>query len=652
MKEMLDLLRDRRAVFFAFVLPLVLYPLVFWGLTALAGSHRRDLEGRDLRVGASGNADDFRRDVETSDHLEVVVADFREEAVRSGEFAAFVEFEFDPGESLGGLPTTRARVNFLTSSAESVEARRRVIEVLDRMQRHALEARFAARGRAVSIDDLIETRALDVSTPVERSAAGLGRMLPFFLVLLLLTGGSFAAIDLVAGEKERGTLETLCVQAVSTSHIVAGKFLAVFLTSVASVALSVAGLLAALSMGLVPRTLVGEDGFVLPFGSLFVVALLILPLAVLSSAVLLGLSAFSRSYREAQYYLMPVTLLSMVPVVLALSPDVTLSGVATVVPVGNVAVAIREALSGRLDVLPLLVVLATTSLYAFLALRKAASLLGSEDVLLGLEPPPLASDVSVEARDRRGLAFGVVMLFVVYFAGSLLQSGSLFSFPVGIALTLWVVVLVPALGYLLFFRRPLDEVFAFGRTRGFDVLLCVPMAAATALVIASYMEFQDTFMPFPQGLVKEFTKLFQMDDLGWFVSFLLFAASPGITEEVLWRGAFQADLDSRRRPFRTIVLVGIFFGAFHLSIHRFAPTAFTGMILAAIRLRTGSIVPCMVFHTCFNATALFGLPLLLEDAENSTPLLDRHLLLVAAVVLIIFGIRRLGDRRNGTGRDG
>jgi membrane protease YdiL (CAAX protease family) len=277
------------------------------------------------------------------------------------------------------------------------------------------------------------------------------------------------------------------------------------------------------------------------------------------------------------------------------------------VPVANVALATREALGGRLDLVPAVLALASTCLYAWLMVRKAAQLLEREEVVLVIESPPLASDASAEGRERRALAFGALAVLVLYFAAGWLQGGGSIDRVTGILLTLWVVVLGLAVAYPLVTRQSFTTALGLRRPAVASLLLAVPMGAACAVVMAAYGRLQDELLPVPRALEEEFERLLSFEGVPSWLRFFVMAVSPGICEELLWRGSFQEDAGARGRPWRTAAITGLYFGLFHLSAYRFVPTAVVGAVLAGVRMRSGSIFPCMVFHTVFNAVAFFGL---------------------------------------------
>ena len=683
-KETLDLLRDRRAVCFAFVLPLLTYPIFFLLASFLKESQEEELKSRLLRVAVVG--DDARLSaLLEAEHfvLETDVSDA--EAVRDGVVDLFLRLEPQPRDGQVGDPgpedsgteddagersgtertetvasgadtqvaaSLRVGVSYLATSPASQEARRRVEGLLDSYRGELLRERLLGRGVQTEPTSFVESVATDLASDEELSGASLGRILPMLLVMLLLTGGSFAALDLVAGEKERGTLETLFVHPVTTDAIVWGKLIVIFGASIVSVVLNLLGVYLSILVGRafdVPAPGFGDSALETPPAlTLGVVLILCLPLAALSSAVLLAVSAYARSFREAQMYLFPVTILAMIAVLPAASPLVTLESAVLVVPVAGVALAMREVLGGNFPWLAIGAVLCLTSLYAAVFLWLASALLKNEKVILGLEAPPLASDASGEGRERRGLLFGSLMLLLVYFAGSALQSWQLYA---GLALTLWGVVLIPSLLYPRLVRLPAQELLGIRRTPAMNYVSATLIAASSLLLISGYMRVQSVFLPFPTEMEEFFRELIGDDDLVPGLRLLLFAVSPAICEELLWRGAFQGEVGARRRTVFTIVVVGIFFGLFHLSIYRVIPTGILGAILALVRIRAGSIFPCMLLHAVYNGLAVQYLGDLLEDEDVAAVLLSPAALAVAAVILAasVWAIRPSQRRQKAEG---
>jgi sodium transport system permease protein len=174
----------------------------------------------------------------------------------------------------------------------------------------------------------------------------------------------YPAIDLAAGEKERGTLETLLTAPVQRWSLVLGKFLVVTLTGIISALIAMLGLYLTVSYGIegLPPELLGAIGQVLEPGTIAAVFALLVPLAMFFAALLLMLSIYARSYKEAVSIISPLTIVVLVPAILALVPGTRLTVATALVPVLNVSLATRELVAGTAS--PALVALVFASLIA------------------------------------------------------------------------------------------------------------------------------------------------------------------------------------------------------------------------------------------------------------------------------------------------
>jgi len=202
----------------------------------------------------------------------------------------------------------------------------------------------------------------------------LGAFLPLILVLMTITGAVYPAIDLTAGERERGTLEILMAAPVPRVSILLAKYVTV---------LTVALLTALVNLGMMTATflVLGVSPGLLTSGPrMFLVLVevlgLLLLLAAFFSAVLLTLTSLARSFKEAQAYLIPLMLVALTPGLLSLLPDLKLTGVYLWVPLLNIVLLARDLLDGVAKPLPALLVVLISALYAVLALVLAARIFG------------------------------------------------------------------------------------------------------------------------------------------------------------------------------------------------------------------------------------------------------------------------------------
>jgi sodium transport system permease protein len=184
----------------------------------------------------------------------------------------------------------------------------------------------------------------------ERRGTQVGGFLPYLFIIFCMMGSMYPAIDLGAGEKERGTLETLLLAPIKRRQIVLGKFLVVFTTGVTSALLSLVGIgVMLMTKG---KDVTGELGQIIASISvidLILIALMLIPIAAMFAALLLSVSIYARSFKEASSYCGPLNFLVIVPAFIAMLPMVSLDWYWAMVPITNVSLAIKELIKGTMN---------------------------------------------------------------------------------------------------------------------------------------------------------------------------------------------------------------------------------------------------------------------------------------------------------------
>ncbi|GIW70784.1 MAG: hypothetical protein KatS3mg102_0326 [Planctomycetota bacterium] len=263
-----------------------------------------------------------------------------------------------------------------------------VDEAQDRssIARNKIEALFERGARGVTRAQLVRA-GLDpeVLQPVRGQVRNVGRernllalFLPYLVIIMCFSGALYPAIDLGAGEKERGTLETLLLTPARRSELVAGKFLVVLLAGLLAAALNVASLSLTLASGWAEAR-----GIALVFEPLAAVltVLLMVPTAAIFAALLLAISVYARSFREAQSYAVPLNFLVIVPAFFSMIPGFELDPILALVPVLNVTLALKEIWTGTVQAGMLALIFASTAAYAAVAILACAAWFRRESVL-------------------------------------------------------------------------------------------------------------------------------------------------------------------------------------------------------------------------------------------------------------------------------
>src|SRR5271166_1655098 len=314
-KELVDSLRDRRTLVSMIVVPLLIMPLLTIGLGvlsfALVGAAMK--EAPQVMILGGEDSPHVVAELKQLKDLQIVPAkpDYADE-ISNKQIRAAVEIPqgFEAKLAAGESSTVKIYMyeGELKSGFGADRLQRFFRELRDRSIRESLQARHLPENLARPFD----IQEKNVAPPEKVGGAILGGMVPYFVILLCLTGAMYPAMDLTAGEKERGTIETILCSPVSRTHLVLGKFLMVLTASIATAVLSITSM--AVSFGAGKKMLLGvthgavDAALQITITGKAVISIffVVLPLAVFFSAALLALSLFAKSFKEAQSYISPL----------------------------------------------------------------------------------------------------------------------------------------------------------------------------------------------------------------------------------------------------------------------------------------------------------------------------------------------------------
>jgi ABC-2 type transport system permease protein/sodium transport system permease protein len=259
-------------------------------------------------------------------------------------------------------------------SREAYRYVRRLIEAADLEFLHDMV-------RQVGIQQRIDpTHLIPVPVAPERvrQTSYLSVLVPLVLILMTITGAVYPAIDLTAGERERGTLEILAAAPVSRLSILFAKYVAVLVVALLTAVVNMLPMIAVLALtGLAQQAFALASLPRLVATLLLIFALLVL-FAAFFSAVLLAITSFAQSFKEAQAYLVPLMLVSLAPGIMSLLPGLELTGALPFVPLLNIVLLARDLLEGTATLATGALVVGVTLVYAALALTLAARIFGTE----------------------------------------------------------------------------------------------------------------------------------------------------------------------------------------------------------------------------------------------------------------------------------
>jgi sodium transport system permease protein len=391
-KELTETFRDRRTLLMMLGVPLLLYPavLVLVGQLMAAGQGRLArmelpvaLVGEPVQALVAAHPVPKIRWVPMSD------AEARQ-ALLSRTVEAVVESPSGLSAELllsqtagAGEGETLLRILFSQRQDTSVEARRRLEEVFRKMNDSALEARLAQRQLPAAFARPVRLLTEDIEPRGGLGALIASKLLPLMLVVMLFLGAFYAAIDATAGEKERGTLETLLVAPVRPMQVMAAKLVMVVAVSSMVTLLNLASLGGTMALGLHAADEGLKLKFTLSVGQVALLVAVLLPCAALVSSISLAVASLARTYREGQYLLTPLLMLGMIPPLLALMPGLTLAPWNAALPLLNLALLIKAVLLESVGAGLVVGVMVSNACVAAVGLWLAANAFRSEALRFG-----------------------------------------------------------------------------------------------------------------------------------------------------------------------------------------------------------------------------------------------------------------------------
>jgi sodium transport system permease protein len=384
-KELRDMLRDRRTLFGMVFFPLIFFPLVTVGFGSVESKMKKQMEAESLEVAILGaeRAPALAARLREAGGLKVVPAgEGWKQAIADKKLRAAIEFDqdFERKISEGGKP--EARIYFYATESRSESAAERLEKVIGSYREELVHRRLAGARLPAGVLTAVKAVRQNVAAPEKVSGSRLGMFVPYMLIVLTLTGAMHPAMDLTAGEKERGTMETLLASAVSRRDIVLGKFL--FTVTASLVTSSMALLSYGVTMKFAPmyaEQMTRGRGLTISALAAATIFFVVVPLAVVFAGTLLSVSLFAKSYKEAQNQTGPLLIFAFLPAMVGMLPGVELGPALALVPVLNVSLVAKEILTGNFPWLPIGITFVSTWAFAAAAVAACVKLFQREDVV-------------------------------------------------------------------------------------------------------------------------------------------------------------------------------------------------------------------------------------------------------------------------------
>lgn len=656
-RELTDILRDKKTLFMMLVVPIIIYPLLIIGMTFLMSSVMNSQAEKTYLVAfdeedelAAKIADIIENNPDKLSYkLEIVQKSDCKNALEAGDIDIYVSKASDGRIALCYLSAKDRSNTALDALTDAFEIYREELQK-ERIDEAGLDADYLLNP--------IHYEGEDLSSTEESVGNMIGSIIPFFIVTMILLGALYPSIDVTAGEKERGTLETLLTLPITNFEMIMSKFLAVSCIACASAILNVFSMGGAMAFLVSSSMSLAEDinleihyETFIP-GILFTLVVMVF-FALLVTAVCMCTCVFAKNFKEANNYVTPVMLIFMFGSYAAMIPDLELTAQTAAIPIVNVALLVEGLFQFQYNYGLFAIVLFSNVAYSLLAILILGKIYNSEAVLFseGLSSVRIFTRRS-EMKEKQMPGYGdlilllCLVLLLIFYVGSFAQIKWGFG---GVVIQQLIILLCPVL-YAWYMKADAKKLFSIkkpgvsqvagGILFGIAAFLCAMIVGV--LLVPFFPESAD-------GLT-------QLDDMltsqPAVVLILVVALMPAIGEELLFRGFVMGTLKNKCTGVIAVLVTTLLFAAYHMSLIKMFTIGIIGFGLTYAAYKSGSIVTSMCMHFLNNLLSVLitkypkqmqhVLPVLFKESLSAS-----DLLLMIAVILIcaVLGLLLLGCRK-------
>jgi len=385
-KEGLDTIRDRRSIIAMIVIPMVIFPVLFGGIGFFAIKETKKAQEKMVNIGLVQPVPDNSlvtalkgKEGFKVTELEAGIDPFG--AVENTNVDAVILFDVAFNENISIKSAGELTIHYRSTGNGGI-MRGRINSLVNDYRQEVRESRVQELGYTLDFINPVTVEFKDTATEQEQVGEAIGGLIPYIFIMLCFTGAMYPAIDLGAGEKERGTLETLLTSSAPLVKIIMGKLLLIVCSGLFAASLSVTSMaIAMVSMGSMLGKISSSIGPMLNPLNIVLFFSLLLPLTIFFASFLMTLSFFAKSFKEAQSIVSPMVAVIVFPLLFGMMPWMKLTYVTAMVPILNISLASKAIFSGNVPWGPVLVVYISLISIASIGFVACTKLAGRESIL-------------------------------------------------------------------------------------------------------------------------------------------------------------------------------------------------------------------------------------------------------------------------------
>lgn len=612
-KEILDIVRDRKSIFMMIVVPILLYPIIMVLLMGIMNSSINKMTSETITLGLSSapNAEfveivdsenAIREKEDTLGNIEIKtnIKDYKSE-LEKGEIDAYID---------NSIKDNDYKVIINSASDESGIKSDAIFDVMNKYKRKMSEREIEKHGlNSKQILEPIKYEKVDITNSAKKAGMLLGQVIPFILIIGVLFGSIYPAIDVMAGEKERGTLETLFSLPISNMELVIGKYMAVSASAILTSLLNIISMSCTLGYFMKAESIYNPSMMHINYsvlgGAVLITVVSVILFAQVVSALAMCVCSFAKTFKEAQNYITPLMLVIMVPAYISMIPNISLSRITATIPVVNISLLIKSVISLRANMKMVSLVLIVNLIFVLISLVLLSKIFNSEDILFGEKRnfKLIQSRSSIKEGSMPGISDGF-MVYVLAFI-SLIYVSPILNMKLGImgnTINQFIMALIPIL-VAVYIKADFKKLFSIKKIKIKDIIRAAVTWFVGSLIMSVFVMILLKLFPDQMKVSEQLNEIIKSSG-GLFTQIILFALVPAICEEILFRGfVLSAFRDKKtfgqkneKHIVFAIVVSGILFGIMHLDFIRIIPTSILGMVMAYNVYKSKSIFTSVGIH--------------------------------------------------------
>ena len=612
-KEILDIVRDRKSIFMMIVVPILLYPIIMVLLMGIMNSSINKMTSETITLGLSSapNAEfveivdsenAIREKEDTLGNIEIKtnIKDYKSE-LEKGEIDAYID---------NSIKDNDYKVIINSASDESGIKSDAIFDVMNKYKRKMSEREIEKHGlNSKQILEPIKYEKVDITNSAKKAGMLLGQVIPFILIIGVLFGSIYPAIDVMAGEKERGTLETLFSLPISNMELVIGKYMAVSASAILTSLLNIISMSCTLGYFMKAESIYNPSMVHINYsvlgGAVLITIVSVILFAQVVSALAMCVCSFAKTFKEAQNYITPLMLVIMVPAYISMIPNISLSRITATIPVVNISLLIKSVISLRANMKMVSLVLIVNLIFVLISLVLLSKIFNSEDILFGEKRnfKLIQSRSSIKEGSMPGISDGF-MVYVLAFI-SLIYVSPILNMKLGImgnTINQFIMALIPIL-VAVYIKADFKKLFSIKKIKIKDIIRAAVTWFVGSLIMSVFVMILLKLFPDQMKVSEQLNEIIKSSG-ELFTQIILFALVPAICEETLFRGfVLSAFRDKKtfgqkneKHIVFAIVVSGILFGIMHLDFIRIIPTSILGMVMAYNVYKSKSIFTSVGIH--------------------------------------------------------